>query len=206
MAGQGGNGKPNNKNLPGMTNPHMLPWLRQPGESWQAYEAFTAYRDIGKTRTHAKAADVLGKSVPLMHRWAAQWNWTLRAQQHDANEDHERMIMMREHRAKIIMEHAKEARDVRQQAVHKLLTSDPNTWSITQAIRALKVASELERLSVGASTANIAQSIDSGAKKIDQELQELEAILEDNPEAANAGAKLIAFKRERAARQRSDVR
>ncbi len=198
--------KPSNQDLPGIFNPHNLPWFRGEKESWQAYEAFAAYRDIGKTRTLAKAADSVGKSIQMIQRWSRLQNWKVRAQQHDANEDQERMILMREHRTKIIIEHADEARDVRQQAVAKLLNTPIEQWSVSHAIRALKVSSELERLSVGASTANIAQSVDTGSRKIDTELAELEAILEENPEAANAGATILSLKRERSHGQRSDIR
>lgn len=54
-------------------------WYRQKHESVQAYEAFMTYLTLpGDERTMKRTAEVLGKSLPLMQKWAQQWSWTTR--------------------------------------------------------------------------------------------------------------------------------
>jgi hypothetical protein len=50
-------------------------WERQPGETSRAYEAFSAYRDLGSARSLAKVGQLLGKSTGLMERWSAAHSW-----------------------------------------------------------------------------------------------------------------------------------
>lgn len=45
----------------------------------QAYQAFMTYLMQGQDRKVEDAARILEKSVPLMRRWSAQWQWRLRA-------------------------------------------------------------------------------------------------------------------------------
>lgn len=46
-------------------------YARRPGESPKAFAAFQAFRDLpAGTRSVAKAAEVLGKSVNTLHRWS----------------------------------------------------------------------------------------------------------------------------------------
>ena len=59
------------------------PWDCQDGESWQAFEAFVSYRDMGSVRSHAKVAVQLGKSIALMNRWASRWSWANRLTEYD---------------------------------------------------------------------------------------------------------------------------
>ena len=44
----------------------MRAWERQEGETSRAYEAFSAYRDLGSARSLAKVGQLLGKSTGLM--------------------------------------------------------------------------------------------------------------------------------------------
>ena len=52
-----------------------LPWERQKGETPQAFEAFSIYRDMGSSRSTAKVGRKLGKSKNLMDRWSSRWEW-----------------------------------------------------------------------------------------------------------------------------------
>jgi len=62
----------------------IKPWERQTGESSKAYEAFKVYLELGSDRSLQRASEVLSKSVPLMKRWGAQWNWVERARAWDS--------------------------------------------------------------------------------------------------------------------------
>lgn len=59
-----------------------LAWERQPGESEEAYEAFTDYYKNPK-RSQKKTAKAVGKSEALIYRWSVRWNWTERAREYD---------------------------------------------------------------------------------------------------------------------------
>ena len=50
----------------------MRAWERLENESSRAFEAFSAYRDLGPQRSLAKVAETLGKSKALMERWSAK--------------------------------------------------------------------------------------------------------------------------------------
>jgi hypothetical protein len=60
-------------------DPTIKAWMRQPHESWQAYEAFTNFLMLGNDRTYTATADAIGKSFSLVAKWGAQWHWMMRA-------------------------------------------------------------------------------------------------------------------------------
>jgi hypothetical protein len=62
-------------------------WERLDGESRQAFEAFSRYRDLGQERSTARVAQELSKSKTLMDRWSGAWNWVNRCWEFDAQED-----------------------------------------------------------------------------------------------------------------------
>lgn len=57
----------------------MQEWLRQPGESGKAYEAFCVYRDLGAGRSVQKVVEKLSKSRALISRWSTRYKWQERA-------------------------------------------------------------------------------------------------------------------------------
>lgn len=59
-----------------------LAWERQPGESEEAYEAFTDYYKNPK-RSQKKTAKAVGKSEALIYRWSVRWHWSDRAREYD---------------------------------------------------------------------------------------------------------------------------
>ena len=59
-----------------------LAWERQPGESEEAYEAFTDYYKNPK-RSQKKTAKAVGKSEALIYRWSVRWHWSERAREYD---------------------------------------------------------------------------------------------------------------------------
>lgn len=59
-----------------------LAWERQPGESEEAYEAFTDYYKNPK-RSQKKTAKSVGKSETLIYRWSVRWHWSERAREYD---------------------------------------------------------------------------------------------------------------------------
>jgi gamma-glutamyltranspeptidase len=66
----------------------MAIYDRLPEETSKAYEAFCVYRDMGVQRSIQKAADMLSKSIPVLKRWAAQWDWAERVAAWDIDQDY----------------------------------------------------------------------------------------------------------------------
>lgn len=65
----------------------VQPWERQEGESTINYEAFCAYRDMGRERSLAKVGKKLGKSDTLMSNWSSKYSWVSRAADWDDEQD-----------------------------------------------------------------------------------------------------------------------
>jgi hypothetical protein len=59
------------------------PYRRLPGESAQAFAAFTVYAELGADRSLDAVARKLDKSRSLLGRWAARWDWVARARAWD---------------------------------------------------------------------------------------------------------------------------
>jgi len=55
------------------------------GESRQAYEALSAYLDLGPKRSIRAVAQKLHKSSTLVGRWSRKWKWVERAKAYDAH-------------------------------------------------------------------------------------------------------------------------
>lgn len=61
------------------------PWDQREGEGARAFEAATAYFDLGPERSLREVARSLSKSLSLIGRWSAEWDWTERARAYDAS-------------------------------------------------------------------------------------------------------------------------
>ena len=64
-----------------------MTWERLENESAKAYEAFALYRDMGSERAVRKVAEKLSKSLALITRWAAKYQWTQRVREWDDHAD-----------------------------------------------------------------------------------------------------------------------
>jgi hypothetical protein len=60
---------------------------RLPKESWQAFEAFVTYRDMGANRSIRLVAQKIGKNPTLMSKWSRQHRWPERAHAYDDHID-----------------------------------------------------------------------------------------------------------------------
>jgi hypothetical protein len=74
---------------------HPYVWDRQSGESRQAYQAFTHYRDQGAERSGTRTAAGLGKARSLILRWSSKWAWVARCEAWDAELEREAQLRAR---------------------------------------------------------------------------------------------------------------
>lgn len=58
-------------------------WTRREGETSPAYEAFRTYLGMGPSRSLAKVAKDLNKSMQLLAGWSSKHEWVERVRAHD---------------------------------------------------------------------------------------------------------------------------
>lgn len=88
-------------------DPTLDPWERQPGETPKRHARFLAFRDIGLTRTLAKASDELALSYSHVRALAAQYRWQDRAAAWDAHQQRQYTAELEEERRKAARDDAK---------------------------------------------------------------------------------------------------
>lgn len=127
------------------------PWEQQEGETSKAFEAFCVYRDLGPSRSVAKACRMLGKSKGTLERWTTKYQWTQRATAWDAEvarvktQAHlEELKRMRDRHAQL----GEKMVAVALQAMEEL-SSRPHRISGTAATQMAAEGTKIERLSRG---------------------------------------------------------
>lgn len=61
------------------------PWVRRPGETMKAYEAFRTYMLLGKDRSLKRATEELGlKGISNLGNWSTEHEWVERATAYDS--------------------------------------------------------------------------------------------------------------------------
>lgn len=163
------------------------PWERQPDETDAAWRAFVVYRDLGPDRTLLEAyKQRYGKETatsPAGHvtAWATAHRWVDRTRSYDAyierqaRAEHEEIWLTR---ARVHAEDTwRRAQDLHERAQEmlawplsrttysedgKTITIEPTKWSMGDAVRMIKIADELERLSLGQPTEHSAVTLSGG--------------------------------------------
>ncbi len=136
-----------------------LPWEKQKGESRQAFEAFSAYRDMGAARSLTKVAKKLNKSVTILGRWSGRWNWVERTSAWDIELDRQNREAQIEAIKEMSERHAREAMLFQQKVVERLRELRPGELSPQDMARWFEVAVKVERLSRGETTEILKQDI-----------------------------------------------
>jgi len=134
---------------------------RQEGESKQAFEGFTVYRNLGLTRNLKDVGEKLGKSHSLIKRWSSQHNWVERAQAFDEEMDKRAVLENAQLRKQMIKEHAEVSRELLLKVKDAVEHIKAETLSPYEIAKLLEIAVKVERLSRGEST-DIAEISHSG--------------------------------------------
>jgi hypothetical protein len=88
-------------------DPTLDPWERQPGETAKRHARFLVFRDIGLTRTLAKASDELALSYSHVRALAAEYRWQDRAAAWDAHQQRQYTAELEEERRRAAREDVK---------------------------------------------------------------------------------------------------
>ena len=163
-------------------NEPLTLWERQPKESPPAFQAFVVYRDLGLgTRSNAKVARELGKSITLINRWSSRWNWVRRVEEYDAELDRE----IRDRHVKELYEardrHANLSRLLQTKFLERLRDLPTDEIPVVALANILKVATDVELRALGEATIKTEQAIaglDGGALRIS--IDELAKMAEQN--------------------------
>lgn len=146
-----------------MSEPAVFPWDRQPHEPEIAYSYFAVYRDLGRTRTVAKAAGEVNKSRDYTHKIAAAWRWVQRAQAFDREQDRMYGEALAERRREMAERHARLASALQSKVVARLQSLDASKLTPADIARWLEVTTRLERLALGLPDSATALSGPDGA-------------------------------------------
>lgn len=128
------------------------PYERLDGESKQAFEAFTIYRDMGLARSITKVAQKCTKNESLLKRWSSKYDWVERCKAYDQEMDRLAILENEQQRREMIKEHAAVARAMLEKVKAATETLDPKTLTPNEMAKWLDIAVKVERLSRGEST------------------------------------------------------
>lgn len=127
-------------------------WERQPNEGEKAYSHFAMYRDLGRTRTLAQAAETLSLNPGYLRGVAAANHWTDRAAAWDREQDRLYAEQMAAKRRDMASRHAKVATAFLAQVAQRLRTLDPSDLTPGDLARWVDVATKVERAAYGEPT------------------------------------------------------
>jgi hypothetical protein len=96
------------------------PWAIRHDESSQAYECFVAYKDLGPSRSHLKAARKVGRSSTMLDRFARRHDWHTRARAWDAEQQRLRETALKKKRDETVQNHLTAANALMAQALTRL--------------------------------------------------------------------------------------
>ena len=130
-------------------------WERQPGETSKQYDQFCVYRDLGRSRTMAKVAEMLAKAPGWIRTVAARLDWVRRAHAWDREQDRMFSMSLIDRRRDMSERHARLATAFQNKIVQRLQTLDVAKMSAADLARWLEVATKLERQALGAPTEHV---------------------------------------------------
>lgn len=121
-------------------------WERQEGESGQAWEAFSLYRDLGEKRTVTEVVRQLQKSRSLIDRWKVRWYWEKRVLAYDNYLSKEALAEAVKEKREMSKRHLSISAHLQKFAMDALKEKTASDASVKDIKEVLKLAVELERL------------------------------------------------------------
>lgn len=131
---------------------------QQPGESAFAYEAFCAYRDMGRERSLSKLSDKLQKSKSVLEDWSRTNGWRTRIEAYNTAQDRLDRKKRRQAIQKMADRHSSIAAMFQEKVINRLKTLDVSTLSPADLIRMFEVSAKVERESRRFGTHDVAEA------------------------------------------------
>jgi hypothetical protein len=142
------------------------PWDRERGESARQYERFRVYLGLGPQRRLTTVRERLGSlgdaiGYPALRQVSSAHRWAARADAWDRHHDAAEIEALRVARRDMITRHRRIAIDLAEVALRALRDLDERIGDVSMGdvVRALKLATDLERITLGEPTV-----IDVGTK------------------------------------------
>lgn len=121
------------------------PWERQEGESVKAFEAFSAYLEMGGDRSLRAVGQKLGKSTALMERWSRTYKWVERVKAHDAALQQQAYDRAVKKTQQMTDRHISMALKLQAKALEALEATDPKDIDPKNLLAFIREATKLER-------------------------------------------------------------
>lgn len=134
------------------------PWERQPGETAKRHQRFLVFRDLGLTRTLAKASDELALSYSHVRALAAQYRWQDRVSAWDTHQQRQYTAEMEEERRRAARDDLKILRVMTGMVGQALphVQQLVGTMNVTEFTRFVETTMRLRRTLLGDPTETIA--------------------------------------------------
>jgi len=143
-----------------------LPFKPEKGESHKAFESFLCYFDIGQNRSCARVGREMGIHPSTIKRWSRRYQWSERIRAYDEDLLGTRVEAEREARresAQVWSERTLELKErewaaaeellgIAQQVLESFGEREVSEISLTEAAKALEIASRIGRLATGLAT------------------------------------------------------
>lgn len=126
-----------------------FPWEQLPEESGPAWAAFVVYRDLGPSRTLAKAAETLDKHPTTLSEFGRKYQWEPRVRAWDAYVDRARRAAYLELQIKTVDQHLEDAKIMRREAMDYLKWIDVSGVKPLDALRFMLAAIKTEQAALG---------------------------------------------------------
>lgn len=144
------------------------PWDRRPRETPRAYGAFITYRDLGPTRSLRRlAARDSAQNLRQLQTWSSAHDWVDRCGSWDEHLDEERRLTLIEEAREMTRRQATIGQLMLARAAERLRTLDPQTLTVTEAVKLIDVGSRLERLARGEPTDIGEQRVETAGSRLD---------------------------------------
>lgn len=122
------------------------PWERQKGESAQAFEAFSAYLEMGADRSIRAVGQKLDKSRTQIGKWSKAWDWQERVRAYDNELEKEARRKAVAARKDMVDRHIGIAMQLQKKALQALKDLSVEDMTPKDIKEYIKMATDLERL------------------------------------------------------------
>jgi hypothetical protein len=132
-----------------MATPEQYPWQQQPNESIKAFQAFVTYRNLEpQERSLQRVASELAKSLPIIKRWSAAWDWLERAASWDDFQELRRLEARIAAKQRMDERHLKIISEAMKKVIQAVQQADPEELArnFSQQITWMSELMRLERM------------------------------------------------------------